>query len=97
MIQYLKQKKLLLKTDLDLLGRGIELESYGDRGGPEPEEAFNAWIKMIEERYKKHIYRMPTDEHPSFMLEKISKLNNNQFGHNLFGLGETIKRNQKTI
>ena len=25
MIQYLKQKKLLLKTDLDLLGRGIEL------------------------------------------------------------------------
>ena len=38
---------------------------------------------------------MPTDEHPSFMLEKISKLNNNQFGHNLFGLGETIKRNPK--
>ncbi len=70
-------------------------ESYGDRGGPEPEEAFNAWIKMIEERYKKHIYRMPIDEHPSFMLEKISKLNNNQFGHNLFGLGETIKRNPK--
>ena len=28
-------------------------ESYGDRGGPESEEAFNAWIKMIEEKVQK--------------------------------------------
>ena len=52
---------------------------------------------MIEERYKKHIYRMPTDEHPSFMLEKISKLNNNQFGHNLLDLVKQLKETQKTI
>ena len=69
--------------------------SYGYRGGPEPEEAFNAWIKMIEDRYKKHIYQMTLDKHPSFILEKISKLNNDQFGYNLFGLSETIKRNPK--
>ncbi len=69
--------------------------SYGDRGGPEPEVAFNAWIEMIEKRYKKHIYKMPLDKHPSFIIEKISKLNNHHFGYDLFGISESINRNPK--
>ena len=49
------------------------------RGGPESETAFNSWINMIEERYKKHIFNMPFDNHPSFIKEKLLKLNDHQF------------------
>lgn len=66
--------------------------SYGERGGPEPEVAFNSWINMIEERYKKHIFRMPFDNHPSFIKEKLSKLNEHQFGNDLFGVDKSFKR-----
>ena len=67
--------------------------SYGDRGGPDPETALNSWINMIEERYKKHIFKMPLNKHPSFIKEKIAKLDYSQFGDNLFGISNSIKRN----
>ena len=69
--------------------------NYGDRGGPESETAFNSWINMIEERYKKHIFNMPFDNHPSFIKEKLLKLNDHQFGNDLFGIDKSIKRSFK--
>ena len=69
--------------------------NYGERGGPEPELAFNSWINMIEDRYKKHIFKMPFEKHPSFIKEKILKLNNLNFGYDLFGISNSIKRGPK--
>ena len=50
---------------------------------------------MIEERYKKHIFNMPFDNHPSFIKEKLLKLNDHQFGNDLFGIDKSIKRSFK--
>jgi len=69
--------------------------NFGERGGAEPEAAFDSWKNMIEERYKKHIFKMPFDNHPKFIKEKILKLNNFNFGHDLFGISKSIKRGPK--
>lgn len=66
--------------------------NYNDRGGPKPVEAFDAWFTMIEKRYKKHIFKMPIEKHPTFILERISKLTEDQFGYDLFGMNEYIKK-----
>ena len=29
-----------------------------------PDEAFDAWFLMIQERYKKHVFKMDIDKHP---------------------------------
>ena len=52
-------------------------------------------IKMIEERYKKHIFRMPFDKHPSFIKERLSKLEDHHFGNDLFGIDKSLKRGPK--
>ena len=66
--------------------------NYGDRGGPEPEVAYDAWFKMIEGRYKKHIFKVDITDHPKFIQNKISNLNENQFGFNAFGLDDYLNR-----
>lgn len=67
-------------------------DNYGDRGGAEPDIAFTAWFKMIENRYKKHIFKAKKTDHPKFIQNKISTLGKEQFGYNLFGLDETMDR-----
>ena len=68
--------------------------NYGDRGGPEPETAFNSWINMIEERYAKHIFNLSISDHPVYVQEKIRNLKNSQFGFDAFGLKQTIKKSK---
>jgi hypothetical protein len=60
--------------------------NFGDRGGDNPKEAFDAWFHMIKLRYKKHILRMNINDHPIFIKEKLVNLNQNQFGNSAFGL-----------
>ena len=65
---------------------------FGDRGGPTPELAYSAWLNMIEERYKKHIFTVKINDHPKYIQEKLQNINNNQFGFDLFGLDSSINR-----
>ena len=69
--------------------------SWDDRGGPLPEQAYDAWFKMIEDRYHYHVFKLKNFEHPEYIREKLESLNSNQFGYNAFGLKESIKRKPK--
>ena len=66
--------------------------NYGERGGPSPEEAFDAWFQMVINRYKKHIFKMKISEHPIFIQKKLIDLTSEQFGYDLFGLKLDIIR-----
>ena len=47
---------------------------------------------MIENRYKKHIFKVNIGDHPKFIQNKINSLNESQFGFNAFGLDNYINR-----
>lgn len=64
--------------------------SYGDRGGPTNEEAYNAWYKMVLDRYPKHIFNLKINDHPKFIKESLNMLEPDQFGYNLFGLKNNL-------
>ena len=60
--------------------------NYGDRGGDDPEIAFNAWFSMIKKRYSKHLFKSNISKHPVFINKKLQDLNDDQFGFSAFGL-----------
>ena len=59
------------------------------KGRGTPEEAFNAWFKMIKKRYKLHNQYLEIDDHPKYIKDKLRNLNPDQFGYNAFGLKKT--------
>lgn len=62
---------------------------FGDRGIfniENEEEAFEAWFKWIEEKYKKHVFKIKSNKHPKYIQEKLLKLEPSQFGYSAFGL-----------
>ena len=65
-----------------------EFNSYGDRGGGTPEEAFSAWYSMIKERYKNHTNSFDINDHPMFIKNKLMNLDEDRFGFDLFGIKE---------
>ena len=67
-------------------------KNYGDRGGESPEQAFNAWFKMIQERYSKHTFKIKAQDHPKYIKEKLLNLHEDQFAYNAFGLKDSVKR-----
>tara|TARA_B100000579_G_C22659620_1_gene770295 strand:- start:10 stop:798 length:789 start_codon:yes stop_codon:yes gene_type:complete len=70
-----------------------QFNDWGIFGGPEPEEAFSAWIDMIESRYKKHVLKLKLEQHPKYIADKLYDLKPNQFGFDAFGLKDNIKSN----
>ena len=68
---------------------------WGDRGGPTPEEAYNAWFGMIKERYKFHVLKLKISDHPIYIRERLLNLSQDQFGFDAFGLKNTINRSFK--
>ena len=72
-----------------------EFGNIGNRGGETPDEAYNAWFHMVDERYRKHIHQLSLDQHPKFIKERLSQLKDDQFGFNGFGLKENTKRSIK--
>ncbi|MDC3392684.1 hypothetical protein OAY17_03690 [Acidimicrobiia bacterium] len=64
---------------------------WGDRGGPSEQEAFDAWYKMVSDRYKKHYFRLKIDDHPRYIKDKIANLTPEQFGYDGFGLKSATK------
>jgi hypothetical protein len=69
--------------------------SWDDRGGPTPKQAYDAWFKMIEDRYHYHVFKLKNSEHPEYIKEKLASLESDQFGYNAFGLKDSIKRKSK--
>lgn len=68
-----------------------EFNSFGDRGGKTDQLAFEAWFKMIEERYKKHYLKLKIEDHPKYIKNALLNLNENQFGYDAFGLKYNTK------
>jgi len=69
-------------------------EQFGDWGifgGDTKDEAFIAWLKLIESRYAKHIHKMPFENHPKYIKDKLKNISPNQFGYDCFGLQKNIK------
>ena len=66
--------------------------NYGDRGGETPKAAYEAWIKMIEKKYKFHTNKINLSQHPTFIKKKLENLEIDQFGYDAFGLANNIKR-----
>lgn len=58
----------------------------GERGGGEPDIAFKYWFEGIKRKYPKHTFKAALDSHPKYIKEKLLKLNEDQFGHSVFGL-----------
>ena len=65
---------------------------FGNRGGENPDKAFESWFKDIEIKYKKHTNRLNLEKHPKYIQNKIENLSDNQFGYSAFGLKENTKR-----
>ena len=70
-----------------------QFQEWGVFGGPTPDEAFEAWMNMIKERYKKHVLKLKLSQHPKYMRENLVSLGGDQFGYDAFGLKEQIKHN----
>ncbi len=64
--------------------------SYGDRGGGDPKEAYDAWFEMIKRRYAKHTNRISLHKHPKFIKDSLDKVNEDKFGYDAFGLKSEI-------
>ena len=85
----MKDRKRFANAWFDYFG------TWDDRGGPSEEEAFDAWFKMVQDRYKYHIYKTKISDHPSYIQEKLLNLKENQFGYDGFGLKKNTKRELK--
>jgi len=66
--------------------------NWGIFGGNSEEEAFEAWFNWISEKYKKHVFDIELDKHPKYIIERLSSLNSDQFGHSCFGLKDNVKK-----
>jgi len=64
---------------------------YGGRGGESLDQAYEAWFQMVVERYPKHSFKTNLEKHPKFIQGKLSSIEKNQFGYDMFGLKDTIK------
>ncbi len=66
--------------------------NYGTRGGPEPNQAFDAWFEMIKERYLYHVFKIDIDSHPKYIKERLIDINEDEFGYDLFGYKNNVER-----
>ena len=80
--------KDIIKKDRSRFARAWfnSFSNYGVRGGPTQEEAFEAWFKMIEDRYSYHYLKMKIDNHPKYIKSRLENIPDDQFGNSLFGL-----------
>ena len=72
-------------------------DDFGDRGGDDPDIAFDAWFNMIKSRYKKHLFNKKLENHPIYILKKLEGLQNDQFGYSAFDLKDNIKLDYREL
>ena len=65
---------------------------YGNRGGGTSDLAYDAWFLMIQDRYRKHTFKMKLDNHPVFIKNRLKTVRKDEFGYDAFGLKNLIKR-----
>ncbi|MDC3103223.1 hypothetical protein OA408_00470 [Acidimicrobiaceae bacterium] len=92
-----RTKKIIAK-DRARFARAWErhFKNYGKRGGSTDLEAFNAWFREIESKYKMHTNRIKFSQHPKYIKDTLSSINYDQFGFNAFGLKDNTKRSIKS-
>lgn len=71
--------------------------TYETRGGPTPDEAYEAWFLEIKKRYPKHSFKLSQSSHPSFIQKKLSQIDKTQFGFDAFGLSTSTKFSKKYL
>jgi hypothetical protein len=86
--------KEIISEDRARFARGWKrtFGDYGDRGGPTPEEAFESWFNMIEEKYKFHTHKINIKNHPKYIKNRLLNLSPEMFGHTAFELQTKSKR-----
>jgi len=62
-----------------------QFNSFNDRGGETPDEAFDAWYRMVKDRYKFHTNKAKLEDHPKFIMNSLKNLSHDQFGYDMFG------------
>jgi hypothetical protein len=84
-----RTKEILLEDRFRFAKAWYEyFDDYGGRGGDSKERAFESWYQMVLERYPKHSFKINLEEHPKFIQTKLSNIQKDQFGFDLFGLKE---------
>ena len=68
-----------------------EFNNFGDRGGSEPEIAYEKWFETIKNKYPFHTHKINIDKHPIFIKDKLKNLQIEQFGFSAFGLQDNIQ------
>jgi hypothetical protein len=68
---------------------------WGVFGGGTKEQAYDAWFKLIKERYPKHINRSGLQDHPKYITSSLETLRPEQFGFDCFGLKDKVKFDKK--
>ena len=66
-----------------------EFNNYEGRGGPNPQEAYEAWFQNIKTKYSTHTHKMKIINHPIYIQHKLNGLSPEQFGFDIFGLKST--------
>lgn len=92
--------KEIIKKDRARFARAWNryFKTYETRGGSTEEDAYNAWFEEVSNRYPKHSFKLKIEDHPKFIIDKISTLDSNQFGTDAFGLEpETIFKKKYLI
>jgi len=86
--------KEIIKEDRARFARAWNrfFKDLGDRGGEVPDEAYDAWLKMVLERYQYHVLKLKINDHPKFIKDSLIKLNEDNFGYSMFGYKNKVKR-----
>ena len=70
---------------------------YGDRGGSNPDIAYEYWYNNIMKKFSFHTNKINIDNHPKYIKEKLKNLSKDQFGYDGFGLNVASKKNYKNF
>ena len=68
---------------------------WGVFGGGTKDEAYDAWLKLVKERYPKHVYRTKLKNHPKYIRKRLESLTPDKFGYDCFGLKQKVRYDKK--
>ena len=86
--------KEIIKEDRARFARAWNryFKDLGGRGGELPDEAYDAWLSMVLERYQYHVLKLKIDDHPKYIRDSLKELDESNFGYSMFGQKNKIKR-----
>tara|TARA_B100000497_G_C7671067_1_gene404979 strand:+ start:646 stop:1446 length:801 start_codon:yes stop_codon:yes gene_type:complete len=86
--------KEIIKNDRARFARAWHryFKDWGGRGSDDPEEALDAWMEMVLERYVYHVFKLRIKDHPKYIQESLQNLEQSQFGFSMFEKKQSIKR-----